>query len=108
MDLKTIKEIVNSGAKDEIQEALIINTLANDEKVIPMILEILSSERKENKDLIMDINLELSRAHIYIDMRPESKAENKDCFNKGFIMDEIAKFYIKNKGKILHCFNRFN
>lgn len=108
MDLKTIKEIIISDVDDELKEALIINTLANDKKVIPMIMEILDSERKQNKDLIMDMNLELSRAYLYIDIRPESKVEGKDSFNKGFIMDELAKFYIKYKDKITHCFNRFN
>jgi hypothetical protein len=64
-------------------------------------------ERTNKKELITDMNLELSRAHIYIDMRPETKVEGQDCFNKGFVLDEIAKFYLRYKGSITHCFNRF-
>ena len=108
MDIKTIKSIVNSDSPNNIKEMLIIRELSADKNVIPMIMEILQTERKSQKELVQDLNLELSRAHIYIDMRPESKKEVKEGFNKGFILDEIAKFYIKYKGKITHCFNRFN
>jgi len=107
MDLQKLKEIINSDIPDKAKESFIIELLANDEKVIPTLMLILESERKTSKDLTMDMNLELSRAHIYIDSRPEIKSESKESFNKGFILDEIAKFYIKYKGIITHCFNRF-
>lgn len=109
MNVKEIKEIVNlNNVSDDIKESLIIKTLASDEKIIPLIMDILNTEREQNKDLLTDMNLELSRAHIYIDERPESKVEGKDPFNKGFILDKISEFYIKYKENITHCFNRFN
>ena len=108
MDIKSLKEIVNSDLPDNYKEIQIINLLANDEKIIPEIMKILEQERKNKKELITDMNLELSRAHIYIDMRDENKKEGKESFNKNFVIDEIAKFYIKYKGMISHCFNRFN
>ena len=108
MDIKTIKSIANSEQPNDVKEMLIIRVLATDKNVIPMIMDILQAERKSQKELIQDLNLELSRAHIYIDMRPESKKESKESFDKGFLLDEIAKFYIKYKGKVTHCFNRFN
>ena len=107
MNLDEIKEIINSDLPDEIKESQLIESIANDENAVPNIMLMLAFERKTNKNLLMDMNLELSRAHIYIDMKPEGKQETKDSFNKAFIMDEIAKFYIKYKGKIVHCFNRF-
>lgn len=107
MDLDGIKEIINGNLPEEIKVSQIINLIAEDENVIPTIMLMLASERKTNKNLLMDMNLELSRAHIYIDMKPEGKREAKDNFNKAFILDEITKFYIKYKGKIVHCFNRF-
>ncbi len=107
MDTKLLKSILNSNLSEELKEQQIINVLSNDKKVIPLIMKILDAERKSNSELITDMNLELARAHIYIDMRPESKDESKDSFNKGFILDEISKFYIKYKGFVTHCFNRF-
>lgn len=108
MNIQSIKEIVNSNISDDMKEDLIISVLASDESVIPTMLKILQEERNKKKELIIDMNLELSRAHIYIYDRPETKTEAKQAFNKSFIMDEIAKFYIKYKGVITHCFNRFN
>lgn len=108
MDIKKIKEIVSQNLlPDDVKRSLIISVIADDKDAIGDVLQILNHERNTNKELIGDLNLELSRAHIYIDQRPESVKEAKDCFNKGFILDEISKFYIKYKGRISHCFNRF-
>ena len=107
MDLKSITTIVNSNNSEEVKRYLIINVLAMDENVIPEILEILARERKVKDELITDFNLELSRAHIYIDERPESKLEAKQNFNKTFITDAIGKFYYKYKKQVNHLYNRF-
>lgn len=107
MNIEEIKSIVNSSGSDSIKRALLIQSLANSNDAIPLILEVLNTEREIKKGLILDMNLELSRAHIYIDERPEVKSEEKQRFNKSFINDEIAKFYLKYRGKISHCFSRF-
>jgi hypothetical protein len=109
MRIDDIKHIVNSNIFDNsIKRSMIIKVIAADEKAIPDILAILNSERKENKELITDMNLELSRTHIYVDEFTESSKMAKERFNKGFIIDNISKFYIKYQGRISHCFNRFN
>ncbi len=108
MDIKTLKEIINSDLPDNFKEDLIIESLSQDESAIPVILKILNKERIAKKELILDMNLELSRAHIYIESRPESKRDIKQSFNKEFILDEIGKFYAKYKSIVSHCFNRFN
>lgn len=108
MDIDKIKEIVNSDSSVLLKESQLIEHLSSDKNCIPTLLRILERERSNNKELITDMNLELSRAHIYIDMRAESKSENKESFNKGFVLDEIAKFYFKYKQVVTHCFNRFN
>lgn len=108
MNVSIIKEIVNNKMMpDDVKQLLIIGVLADDENVIPDILDVLDKERKNRKELITDMNLELSRAHIYIDEYTESAKMEKARFNKGFILDNISKFYIKYTGKIIHCFNRF-
>ena len=108
MDIDIIKDIVNSDSPNHLKENQLLFHLAKSESCIPTLLRILDRERSSNKELITDMNLELSRAHIYIDMMRESKEDSKGSFNKGFILDEIAKFYFKYKQVVTHCFNRFN
>jgi len=108
MNVKEIQEIVNSPIlPTQTKESLIINSLAEDKNVATDIIKILSREREVNQGLISDMNLELSRAHTYIDRRSELKPESKENFNKSFVLDKIAAFYIKHKGLVTHCFNRF-
>lgn len=105
MNYEKIENIVNSSVPQAHKERLILECLAEDEHVIPDILRILQSEREIKKELITDMNAELSRAHVYIYGRPESKTEAADPFNKPFVMSEIKKFYLKYKDYISHCFN---
>jgi len=108
MNIKSLKDIVNSETPDSLKYLKIIQLLASDENALSDMIKILDEERRIKKELIMDMNLELSRAHIYIDLRQENKSEAKESFNKNFIIDEIAKFYFKYKSMVKHCFNRFN
>ena len=96
MDLKRIKEIVNSG--HPLWDELLIIELASDENVFNDMMKILSTERKNKKTLISDMNLELSRADIHL-RHPKLLKENHE-----FIVEEIDKFYDKYEGKVGHCF----
>ena len=96
MDIKSIKQIVNSDLPIEYQEKAILSILADDKKVIPYIMEILENERKQSKELILDSNAELSRALIVLDddnLKPNKKliAEPK------WVVGEIKKHYLKWK-----------
>lgn len=108
MNIKELKAILNSSFPDSLKEVEVINILANDEKVIPKIIELLEQERRSKKELIQDLNLELFRADCYIEDVVETKKQAKKTFNKKFVMAEIEKFYIKYKSTIRHCFNKFN
>ena len=108
MDIDVIKDIVNSDASIESKKTQLYHHLAMDETCISTLLRVLDRERAMKKELIQDMNQELSRAHIYIDMMKESKADSKQSFNKGFVLDEIANFYFKYKQFVTHCYNRFN
>lgn len=108
MNIQKIHDILNiTIIDDKTKMELILDEIARDENAIPYILKILSTERARKKELLIDMNLELSRAHIYIEMHHESQKESKEHANKFFVMDQIAKFYIKYKGIVTHCFNRF-
>lgn len=103
MDIKAIKEIILSDNPLEIKEHLIINILAKDPKVIPTILKILNNEREGQKELILDMNLELSRADVFIGLNQKKRSD----FDKDFIQGEIQSFYNKHKDSVTHCFNKY-
>jgi len=100
MNLQKLKEILNEKLlTDSDKELLIINEIAKSENVIPTILNILESERKQKEELTLKLNLLLSKAHTGL----EEPKLNKN----GFMQKEILEFY--KEGKIGHCFkNIFN
>lgn len=92
MKLENIQAIVNSGNANWKQ--LLYEELATDESAIITILQILGAERSEKKQLITDLNFQLSRAHTVI----ETPELNRD----GFVQKEIRKFY--KEGRVNHCY----
>ncbi len=96
MNIKELKSIINSGLPDDIIKSEIINSLAKDENVIPVVMRILERERQFKKEIHNEMNVILSKAHIGLDDKK---------FNKGnFIQKEIIDFYTKYKGYVGHCF----
>ena len=96
MNLQELKSIINSGLSDEVVKSEIINSLAKDENVIPVVMKILERERKFKKEIHEEMNLLLSKAHIGLDDKK---------FNDGnFMQKEIIEFYTKYKGYVGHCF----
>lgn len=109
MNIKEIQQIVNSKVRDDIKEILLIKSLSKDKNVITNILKILDEERTAKSELISNMNLELSRAHIYIDLNKEIiDKKDKNTFTKSFVLEKITEFYIKYKTTVTHCFNKFN
>jgi uncharacterized protein YebE (UPF0316 family) len=94
MDIEGLKQIVNAGGLDV--EYRVIDFLAKDKDVIPLVMKILDRERQLNKELRDDMNVLLSKAHMGLD--------NKRLNQGGFIQKEIIEFYTKYKDKIGHCF----
>jgi hypothetical protein len=74
--------------------------LSDDDEVIPNLLSLFEANLEAKKELILDSNLELSRALIFINKKNSTKG-----FNKDFVMGEIKKHYIKWKDTIKCCFN---
>ena len=103
MNIKSIKTIVNSDYPDLVKEQMIIATLSSDEKVIPLILEILNQEREVNKELILDTNAELSRALIVLQDK-NLKYNKKIIADPPWVVGEIIKHYKKWKDYIGCCF----
>jgi len=99
MNLKEIKQVINSDLPDEMTEYLIIHILAKDESVVPSIIEILGAEREEKKKLIEEMNLQLSRAETGL----STPKINRDHF----IEKEIKEFYAKYQNQVKHCFKNY-
>lgn len=96
MNIKELKSIINSGLPDDVIKSEIINSLAKDENVIPVVIRILERERQFKKEIHNEMNVILSKAHIGLDDKK---------FNEGnFIQKEIIDFYTKYKGYVGHCF----
>ena len=87
MNIKELKSIINSGLSDDVIKSEIINSLAKDENVIPVVMRILERERQFKKEIHNEMNVLLSKAHIGLDDKK---------FNEGnFIQKEIIDFYTK-------------
>ena len=96
MNIKELKSIRNSALPDDVIKSEIINSLAKDENVIPVVMRILERERQFKKEIHNEMNVILSKAHIGLDDKK---------FNEGnFIQKEIIDFYTKYKGYVGHCF----
>lgn len=111
MDLKEIKQIVSLPLEDDVARMAILASIAKDPNAIKDVLDMLNSERNQSKELITDMNLELSRLHIYVDVFVEEAQIKKGVpghKQKKFYMDKIAEFYLKYKGVVQHLYNRFN
>ncbi len=99
MDIKNIKQIVNSDLPNDYQEKAILSILADDKKAIPYIMEILENERQQSKELILETNAELSRALLVLN--DENLMTNKKVVAEPkWVAGEIKKHYLKWKDYI--------
>lgn len=98
MNIEKIKAIVNSSQPDITIRGLLLLAIAEDERAIPDLLAILEAERAAKKELITELNFQLSRADTII----ESPELNKDKF----VRKEISAFYKKFSHLVSHCYRQ--
>lgn len=90
MNLKKLKEILDfTLISEEEKEGLIIQCLAADEKVIPIVMKILDTERNMKKEIIMDMNELISKSEAALDSPNLNKG--------GFIQKQINSFFERHK-----------
>lgn len=95
MNLELIQSIVNdSFVPAESKKKLILMAVATAEDAIPSILQIVEAERRQNKELILDLNANLSIALVAL-------TDNYKGENKKFIVETIKKFY--NSQDLIGC-----
>jgi len=97
MNIDNIKAIINLSCPDQTKINLILNEIANDSNAMNYMWNIISSEREQNKQLLLDTNLELSRALVFI--------EKPKAVEKSWIIQNIKTHYEKWKHKITCCFH---
>lgn len=101
MNIEKIKIIVNSDWSNSEKRNAIISIIADDKQVIPIVLDILEKEREQSKELLLDTNVELSRAFITLRAIPSNNIKGKAMKTQtSFILDEIKKHYLKWKDYI--------
>jgi hypothetical protein len=106
MNIEKIREVVNSPLPAEYQEKAILAIIADDKKVLPYMMQILQNEREQKEELILDTNLELSRALVTMNANPTGEvAKRVHKEQHDFVVGEIKKHYIKWKDTIKCCFN---
>lgn len=108
MNLKRIQDILSSPYDNDAKEYYILKEIAKDENAIPMVLELLNQEREVKKELIQDMNVELSRAELLIDNPKIGVPKTKGQTFREFVLEEIKKFYEKYQGYVGHCFKDYN
>ena len=89
---------------EDMQRQAVLSVLADDKTMIPNLLSMLEIERKENSELIADINLQLSRTHIYVEKYSKEKRKGQQV-SRDFMLEKVGEFYGKYAGKIRHCFD---
>ena len=104
MDTKQIKEILNSGMAKEFQIKSILSVIAKDKKAIPYIMEILENERSQSEELILDSNMELSRALVVLD-DVNLKSNKKLIADPKWVVAQIKEHYLKWSNVIKCNFN---
>ena len=57
MNLKALQEILDCPFDDAIKEQLILDELAGDPQIVPYMLRMIQQERKETKEVILDMNV---------------------------------------------------
>lgn len=100
MDIKKIKEVVNSHISDGLKETYILGIIADDKNAIPTILNILKHEREQKEKLILDTNVELSRALIVLKDKNLKYDTKKIIADPKWVVGEIVKHYEKWKDYI--------
>ena len=100
MNVEELKSIINSGLPDDVVKSEIINSIAKDENVIPVVMKILERERQFKKEIHEEMNLLLSKAHIGLD--------NKKVNSDNFMQKEIIEFFTKYRGYVGHCFKKLS
>jgi len=104
IDLKRITQILNTdGLPDMVKHNLILNVIADDKDAVPYILDMLNHERETSKELLLDTNLELSRALVFIEDEKVQKVK-KTRIDVSFVSGEIRKHYLKYADQIRCCF----
>jgi len=107
--MEEIIELIKSGIIDEyVLKQYIIRYIATQEDVIPYIMEILEEERKQKKELLQEMNLNLTRNTLYI-KNPELTMGNGKKGQEKFLLEETHNFYKKYQNKVkttgIHIWN---
>lgn len=96
MDLKKIQTILNTSHSDSLKRSVILDIIAEDENALVDMMKILATERERKRELISEMNMQLSRADVFIKCPKIAESD--------FITGEIEKFYQQHSSMVTHCY----
>lgn len=102
MNIPQIKAIIELDILDSVKRNLILSVIATDKEAIPYILSILNNERETNEKLLLDTNLELSRALVLIEDPKVQKLKTR--IEPKFVREKIHEHYLNWRDRIRCCF----
>lgn len=95
MDLNKIQKILSTNHSDSLKRNVILDIIAEDEEALLDMMKILVTERERKRELIMEMNFQLSRADVFIQCPKIAESD--------FITGEIKKFYDQHH-MVSHCY----
>lgn len=98
MNIKAISEVLDMEIPDQAKRSIILRVISEDEKALPDLIALLEIERERNKELILEMNMQLSRADTFI--------ENPKIADIKFIQSEIKIFYETHSNQVSHCYKQ--
>lgn len=101
MNIQKLREVVNLNLPDDVLKRMVYFVIADDGDAINDILGILHQERSKRHELIIEMNSQLSRAHVALEIATFDK---KGLNGDRFVEREITKFYVDHKDQVSHCY----
>lgn len=85
MNIKELREIVNSNHDDRIIEIMVIESLSRSENVIPIIMKLLNKERQIKREIQNNLNELVCKSYVGLN--------NKDLNKDDFMQKDIEGFF---------------
>ena len=106
MDIDKIRQIVNAGYSKDVCEQAIIEVIATDTKAVDSVLYLLSAERRQKRELLLDTNEKLSIAFVALKQYEEGNRVVKATkMLRNSVIERIIEHYHKWKDVISCNFN---
>lgn len=100
MQYKELTEVLGiHNVHESMFKQIMVSYLATQKDVIPTIMSILEEERKQNKELVSDMNVNLTRNTFFI-QNPTLATAGSVEKQREFFLEETKAFYTQYKDRV--------